>query len=681
MHIKHVFLSVLLAWTCTAQAGDLTRYTIFSPTGSKQVGEEVVARHGQRLTVKSGYKNNGRGPDIDERIDLAADGSFSRYEVKGRSMMGSAIDELYTRNGRHAVWRSTSEQGKQEVDGTAQYVPLFGSFTSTAQHTVALLKRPDGKLPLLPSGTLTQRKLDTLRLSAGGKTRTVELYAQTGLGLEPAFVWVSKGREPKLFAQIFPAYLGMVEEGWMPVKDTLIAHQNAAQAKLLKDMAQQLQPALQGLTAIRNARVFDSEHATLGQASDVYILRGRITSVVPAGTGVVPAQTEIDAAGRVLVPGLFDMHVHLARWDGGLHLAAGVTTVRDMGNTNTQLQQIVAETAEGALLGPQVVAAGFLEGESPHSANLGFVVKELDAAKKAIDWYAANGYVQLKIYNSFPYAILRDTIAYAHQRGLRVSGHVPVHLRAQDAVEQGYDELQHINQVMLNFFVKPETDTRTLERFYLPARKGAALNLDSPEVQSFFTLLKARKVAVDPTLATFDFLRQRDGTISRPFSAVADHVPADVRRGLYIGGLEIPDDATHKQFEASYDKMVEFVGRLYRAGVPLVAGTDATAGFALHAELELYVKAGLTPAQALQVATWNGARYSGVLHERGSIAPGKLADLVLVDGDPTVTIGDLRRAALVLTRGRMIVPAKVHQALGIKPFTDWKPAVQAQSAN
>jgi imidazolonepropionase-like amidohydrolase len=122
--------------------------------------------------------------------------------------------------------------------------------------------------------------------------------------------------------------------------------------------------------------------------------------------------------------------------------------------------------------------------------------------------------------------------------------------------------------------------------------------------------------------------------------------------------------------------MVDFVGRLYRAGVPLVAGTDDFAGFALHNELAFYVKAGLTPAQALQIATRNGARYSGTADERGRIAAGRLADLVLVDGEPTKDIADLRRVALVVTQGSVVYPAEVHRALGVTPFVQNAPVVR-----
>jgi cytosine/adenosine deaminase-related metal-dependent hydrolase len=189
---------------------------------------------------------------------------------------------------------------------------------------------------------------------------------------------------------------------------------------------------------------------------------------------------EIDAGGRLLLPGLFDMHGHVGYWQGGLNLAAGVTTTRDMGNDNATVQRIIDETATGQLLGPQIVPAGFLEGESEHAARGGSVVKDVAGARKAIDWYVAHGYPQLKIYNSFPKDLVRDTVAYAHERGMRVSGHVPVFMRAQDVVDAGYDELQHINQVMLNFLVTPTTEWYSLNVPSGPTRNCSSISGPRP---------------------------------------------------------------------------------------------------------------------------------------------------------------------------------------------------------
>ncbi|MDQ2869671.1 MAG: amidohydrolase family protein, partial [Acidobacteriota bacterium] len=643
---------------------------IYTADGTR-AGEQV-ADHGDNGLVKVHFvfKDNGRGPELDEEYRLAPDGTYAEYRVKGTSTYGAKVDEKFTRTGDRAVWASTSERGEKRVSGPAMYVPLNGTIDANSVSIAATAKAPGGRLLLLPAGTLTQRRLDEAEVTRPGKSQRVQLYAQTGQGLTPSFFWVTAGEKPRVFAFIYPGYIAAIEEGWDDNRGALEARQKKAEAAMLEEMAGRLMKPLDGLTVVRNVRVFDSEKAVLGPASNVYVLRGRISAVTPADAPVRGADREIDAAGRVLLPGLFDMHSHSDRWQGGLNIAAGVTTTRDMGGDNTTVQQIIDETESGRLLGPHIVPAGFLEGDGPNAARGGFVVKSLPEAKDAVDWYAEHGYPQLKIYNSFPRELVRDTVAYAHSRGMRVGGHVPAFLRAQEVVEQGFDEIQHINQVLLNFFVTPTTDTRTLERFYLVAEKTAGLDFDSKPVQDFIALLQKQPTVIDTTLGTFDFLRQRDGDVPQLLAAVFEHLPIDVQRGRRVGQMKIPDAATAARYEKSYAKMIEFVGRLYRAGVPLVAGTDEMAGFVLQRELELYVQAGLTPSQALQIATWNAAKYSRTLSDRGTIEPGKRADLVLIDGDPTKNIADIRRVALVITQGKIAVPGEIDRELGIAPFVD-----------
>lgn len=180
---------------------------------------------------------------------------------------------------------------------------------------------------------------------------------------------------------------------------------------------------------------------------------------------------------------------------------------------------------------------------------------------------------------------------------------MPAFLRAQDVLDLGYDEIQHVNQLLLNFFVTPTTETRTLERFYLVAEKAAGLDLASQPVRDFIKALLVKPIVVDPTLTAFDFIRQRPGQLSQAYASIAGHMPPDVRRSFSVAEMNIPDDATAARYEKSYQKCIELVGLLYRSGVPIVAGTDGMPRFTLQREFEMYVQAGLTPAQTLQVAT------------------------------------------------------------------------------
>ncbi|MFQ6311698.1 amidohydrolase family protein [Lysobacter capsici] len=655
-----------VAFAATALAAQTTRYLALVD-GGKQAGQQVVTRADDgTTTVEFVFKDNGRGPELKESYTLADDGTYRTYAVQGTSTFGAKVDESFQRNGDQVSWKSKSDAGQETVPGVGLYAPLGGTPAGISVALGALAKH-NGKLPLLPNGTLSSSKLGQAQVQRDGKTQTVQLLALTGQGFTPNFVWATSDAQPRLFALIYPGYLQLIEEGWQANAAALETQQKAAEGKLLVDLRKKLGHRFAGTTVLRDVRVFDSEHATLGAATDVVIADGKIVSVGKADPKL-KADRVVDGGGKVLMPGLFDMHGHVSRWDGGLNIAAGVTTVRDMGNDNATLQQMIGEIEDGTLMSPGVVPAGFIEGESQFSARNGFVIKNLDEAKKAVDWYSEHGYPQIKIYNSFPKAVLRDTVAYAHSKGMRVSGHVPAFLRAQDVVDQGFDEIQHINQLMLNFFVDDKTDTRTLQRFYLVADKTADLDFDSKPVQDFIATLAKKQIAIDPTLATFEFLQQRDGELSPIVAGIEDHLPPDVQRGRRSAEMNIPDDATAARYTKSYDKLVEFVGRAYKAGVPLLAGTDEVPGFTLQHELALYVRAGLTPAQALQVATWNAAKVARVLDNRGSVTVGKRSDLILIDGDPTKDIGDIRKVSLVLRGDTAYYPSEVHEALGVKPF-------------
>ena len=677
--LKYLIACVLSIFTLTASQAETvrtTRYTILLDNGTV-AGEQIVERIGQNLIkVHFDFKENGRGPTLDEVIKLAPDQTMLEYQVTGTSEMGGVVDERFSRKGNLAEWSSKSERASKRVRGKAFYLPLDSSWEVNSLMISAMPNSRPASLPLLPEGTLVQQRLDELVVSNNNQSQVVQLVMQTGIGLSPQFFWATTDSDSHLFAAILPGNFSVIKEGWQSNLNELKKSQEEASAKILASRAEQLQHAMPGLTVIRNARVFNSETASLGPPSDVYVLRDRITGVFPAGLNLTPVDNEINAAGRVLLPGLFDMHAHVNRWSAAYHLTAGVTSVRDLGNANANLQKMIDETAEETLLAPRLIPAGFVDGDSPYSSHDGFLITDLSEVKHAIDWYALRGYSHLKIYNSFPRELLTESVSYAHKRGLKVSGHIPAFMRADDALDEGFDEIHHINQLMLNFLAKDTTDTRTLERFYLPAEKGVDMNLNSPEIQEFIERLKKNNTVIDPTLATFDFIKHRDGEVADPYKAIAGNMPPDVMRSFKTATMKIPDDKTAKRYEGSYKKMIEFVGKLYRAGVPIVAGTDGLAGFTLHSELALYVKAGLTPSQALQVATYNGAKFTNTLSNRGTITPGKMADMILVDGDPTKNIEDIRKVVAVITRGKLIYPNEINQTLGIKPFVTGLPKLR-----
>jgi imidazolonepropionase-like amidohydrolase len=186
-------------------------------------------------------------------------------------------------------------------------------------------------------------------------------------------------------------------------------------------------------------------------------------------------------------------------------------------------------------------------------------------------------------------------------------------------------------------------------------------------MQSFIKLLQDHHTKLDLTLSIFeDQYMARIGQIPPGYQIVANRLPAQVRRSLLTQGMTPPEgmDETYKK---SFAKMLELTGLLSRSGLGIEAGTDSMAGFALHRELELEVKAGIPAAQVLQNATLNAAKIMNLDKDLGSITAGKLADLVLVDGDPTQNINDIRKTELVVKDGVIYKPAELYTELGVSP--------------
>ncbi len=637
--------------------------------GTKSGAQTVVLRDGGRVHVTYSYRDNGRGPDIQEDIALKPDGTFARYRQTGTTTYGAVLDERFSISGTRASWQSPAERGQQSLTGPALYLPSYGS-PETSAVIVRATQKAGGKLPALPGGELRSERLASARVGAAGAEREVALYAIFGAGLQPDYVWLETDGEMPLFASISLGGGRVVRAGFADAADELERLQQEAEAGWLAGVAKTATQSLPQPILIRNVRVFDAKTKALGEPADVYVNDGRIAAIFPAGSPAKDPATTIDGAGRALLPGLFDMHSHEDAWNAALQVAGGVTTSRDMGNYNEDLARLRAEIAAGRAVGPHIEPAGFIEGESPFAARGGFVVSSVAEAENAVDWYAQRGFRQIKLYNSIKPEWAQPIAAYAHSRGLRVSGHVPAFSRSERVVREGYDELQHIKQMVLNFVSDPDTDSRTILRFSLVGERAKDLDLDSQKVEDFIHLLVERQTVIDATMATFEAsYTQKPGDLDPSLAPVADHMPFATQRGLRNNSTDVSGGRL-ETYRASWQRMMQLFGRLYAAGVPLVAGTDSLAGFMLHRELELYVEAGVPPGEAIRIATENAARYAGVLADRGTVERGKRADLILVDGDPTTNISDIRKVSYVLKDGVGYAPAELYEAFGIRRFVD-----------
>ncbi len=666
-----MILAIAIALTLNANASshDKEDFTVLLENGT--VCGHLVLNHRSQKRIEVDYEcvENGRGANTHEVITLTPSSSMKTYRVTGTSEMGGKIEETFVQNAHHARWKSSSEEGQAKVQGYPFYVPMNSTYAVNSLMITALNQSPSKVLRLFPSGELRQDKLDELTLTRGQEKLKVQLLMLSGLGLKPDFFWATTGASPRFFAFTSPGYSVFLEP-WRASLKTLKERQSSVIDQMLANRAKQTRHPIEGTLVVKHARIFISELGQLTEPKNIYIKDGRILKISNASTEPINAESEVDAKGQILLPALVDMHAHINSWSASYNMANGVTTIRDMGNVNEEVQQLMRRVKDGTLLSPNIVASGLIEGKSEYANSDGIMIENLQEAQKAVDYYFNLGYPHIKIYSSFPKAIVKDIVDYSHSKGMTVGGHVPAFMSSEEAIEAGFDEINHINQLLLHLVSNDKTDSRTLDRFYLPAEKFADLDLNSPPIQRLIQLLKDKHVTVDPTLAGFDFLKQRDGEWSAPFVSIMDHLPPDTQREFKVGTMQIPNEETAQRYRKSYEKMVEFTGLLHREGIPIVAGTDTFAGFGLHSELALYVKAGLTPAQAIKVATFDAAKRLGALSELGSVEEGKRAELILVKGQPTQSIEDLRRITLILSQGHAIYPNEIYPLIGVKPFID-----------
>jgi imidazolonepropionase-like amidohydrolase len=627
-----------------------------NPAGSQTV--QTDASGGVRADYS--YNDRGRGDHITATWQLDGAGVPIKYEGGGNDYMKAAVEERFELKNGRASWRNRSEHGEQAVAGEAFYLPMNAPPEFMAVLARALLKAPNHKLPLLPSGEATIEAAGKVAL-ASGKGELTE-YRISGLGFSPESIWLDQNG---IAASVSSWFCVVPDESVIPQLRTA---QEKTETAWSERIARALAHKPGGDLLIRNAHLFDPRDLTVTGGSSVLITGDRIVRVAPdANVNASPDAEVIDARGRFLMPGLWDNHQHFSGIDGALDLANGVTSARDMANDTDTFLERVARFDEGRELGPRVLKAGIIDGTGELAGPTKMRVDTAEQATQDVDWYADHGYAQIKIYSSVKPELMPIIADRAHAHGLRVSGHVPAFMSARQFVEGGADEIQHLNFIELNFMFPEVKETRNRDRFIKVAERAREFTPDKREVREFINFLKAHHTVLDPTMNVFEGLFCGDPTAVTPgLEEIVPRFPPQVRRGLRSGALDVPPDKAAAYREA-FPAMLRLLKALHDAGVTIIPGTDALAGYTLHHELELYARAGLAPAEVLRLATLTPALVMGVAKDRGVIAAGKLADMILVDGDPIKNMSDIRNVATVVKGGTLYDPASIEKALGITP--------------
>lgn len=652
----------IVADAATATAPVMTeRFAVYRQ--DTEIGRLIAQVDGKTVKIEFDVKDNGRGPTVAETLSLDADGLPTDWRITGTQTFGGKIAESFRRRGETSSWRDSGGPGR--TTGTPKlYIAQSASPWALQLYAREILDA-GGRLDVLPGGTLSLTKGERLTLRGKDGELAVTRYDLTGLDLNPTIMLLDDQR--RLIA--LPASTGgMVRVGFEAenarLRKLVTEWQAARWAEIQRDSAKRFD----GPVRIANVRVFDPATRQLTAPVSV-VVNGRVISGVhPVDSPATPGETLIDGAGGTLVPGMFEMHGHLGESGALLNVLAGVTSVRDMGNTNNVLDALDRRILSGEVAGPRIVRSGFIEGKSPFSANNGVVTDSEARALEAVRWYAARGFPSIKIYNSINPSWVPAMVAEARKLGMKVMGHVPAFTNADAMIAAGYDEITHINQLALGWIIKPGEDTRTLFRLTALGRLEG-LDLDSEPVQSTLDTMKARGIALDPTIGIHEnLLLNRDGSVAPGAADYFPNMPIGVQRDLKQAWSN-PDtfggDATAR---VAFDKLIDILRRAHAKGIFIAPGTDTGGSFTYHRELELLTRAGFTPAEALARATLDMARYLGMDQTTGSIERGKFADFFLVPGDPTRDLKAIKTISLVAKDGVFYLPAEVYPRLGIKPF-------------
>lgn len=665
--MKTVLFILLSATSALAQSvGDTLHYTINISGNKAGTAWLTQPKEGEYVGFLE-YNDRGRGPRSLTKYRFDATGQLRSFEISGYGYMKDQVSERFSLEGNIAKWSSADETKEAKVNEAVTY--LSNSEGTDNVLLQSLLATPSKQVTLLPAVGVATLRLVKEHTCKNGKL--AKLWAIAGLGFTPRLVWADEA------GQGIGANLGWfvtVRQGYEADVADLQAIMQAETDQFFGRLAQKLTQKPTHGVAITNVRVFDAEKATmLPNLQTVLVRDGKIQSV--SERSKVPDNYRIiDGTGKTLLPGLWDMHGHYSGGEEGLlHLACGVTSLRDMGNDD-KLLTVRQQIDRGDLIGPRIaVMSGFIDGKGPFTGPIGKPISTADEGIAAVKDYASKGYQQIKLYSSIKPEWVKPIAAEAHRLKLRVAGHIPAYMTAEQAIAAGYDEITHTNMMFLNFY-GDSVDTRSMQRFTLVAKQAATLDVESAAVRRFATLLKERGIAFDPTVTIFEGMFTNRTGQNNPYAAIIHRLPVTVQRDLtsgLAGGLPVPM-GMNEVYRSSFQKMLQLIKKLHDTGVLMVAGTDGFAGFTLQREIELYAQAGIPNGAAIQMATYNAAKLSKRLDDLGTVEKGKIADLVLIDGDPTTTISDIRKVILTIKDGNIYASKDLLKAISVKNYDEAK---------
>jgi imidazolonepropionase-like amidohydrolase len=408
----------------------------------------------------------------------------------------------------------------------------------------------------------------------------------------------------------------------------------------LTRIAAHQKPIAEGSLALAGATLVDATGAPPIPNATVVVQNGRIVAAGPSASTPVPkGARRIDVAGKTIVPGLWDNHAHLHQIEWiPTYFAAGITSVRDMGSEWPLLVAMRNAIRSGKISGPNLYFAGLIDGPGPQGFGE-FSAATPEEGRAVVRRYHDLGFEMMKIYLALKPDVTAAICDEAHRLNMRCTGHVPTSMDLHAAIDSGMDQLAHF-----------------------PVRGDLTTEEGKKQIEHFL----AKKTIFDPTASWGEIGGKSAQEPMENIQPVLQHLPVSLLQNRVAGLGQSPSDTA-----TSHARLARTLANLkaaHDAGVPLIAGTDeGIPAYSVYRELELYVKAGFTPLDALRSATAVAAQAMRVQEDVGTIEKGKRADLLVLDANPLDNISNIRTVRFVMKDGRMFESAALWTIAGFKP--------------
>ena len=659
---------VLFAQT-TSPANESGKFTLHK--FEQPIGQETytIAHDGGSLTLKTDFAFTDRGTKVplSATLEAADDYTPRSFIIKGKTSRMSDIDSDVELNGSDATIR----QGKdtRSVAARQSFFTISGDAPVAVQMALIRYWRAHGspeQLAMLPAGEVRIQDRGAETVEIGGRSIPMERYTIRGLiwGLET--LWMDRNNNLAALVSTDAEFdhFEAVREEYEPGLSKFVGSAARDEMAALSELSQGLSQRHEDAIAFVGATLINSTgKATIANAT-IVIRNGKVIAAGPGKKVSVPPDAQrVDVTGKYIIPGLWDMHAHYEQVEWGpIYLAAGITTVRDVGNEFEFITAVRDAVNSGKGLGPHMLLAGIVDGDSPYAVGVTRVNSPADA-QTWVQRYHDAGFQQMKIYSSVKSENVKAICTDAHSLGMTVTGHIPEGMNAYDGVNDGMDQINHIHYV-LDLLEPKDFDSKkaTREEFM---KMMASLDVNSDAAKQAVAFLRKHNTVIDPTMALMEFMQRPADVPADKVEPGVDHVAPELREQLVNGGLPPGRAATGQKI---VQEELAIIGALHRAGVRIVAGTDQTVpGYSLYREIELYNEAGFTPMEALQAATIVPAQVMNVDRESGSIEVGKRADFDILAANPLEDIHNIRSVRSVVANGVLYESAPLWESVGFKP--------------